>query len=218
MLPAFEIYPFAKIPAQLRKRALVIALILTVLISIVMGNIGIPLSTPQTPGNILDFEFAQNAREARRVMTAWGPAGLAAAQQQTYVDFVYLLSYGLTLSLATGLAVWVWARRSRLFGWLGVALSWGALLAAALDALENVAMLRQWSNGSDNTLAMLAYVCAAIKFILVIAGLIYALFGAALQSTDGIIGIGKLWYQSVVAAPETPPDQENTVSKARPPQ
>jgi hypothetical protein len=194
----FEIYPFARWSPALRKNLLRIGLAATVICALVMARIGMPLTSATTPGGILDFEFAKTASEAQRVMQAWGDAGVAAARTQTLVDFVYLVLYAGTLCLAVGLSVHVWARRSTLFGWIGVVLAWLAPAAGLLDAVENIAMLRQWSDGSNDQLAWLAWATAGAKFGIILCGMIYALFAAGLHIGDGIIGIGKRWYRNVV--------------------
>jgi hypothetical protein len=205
MLSRFEVYPFARWPVLFRKRALVLLLVAAIGISMVLAVVGGPLVTQNTPRGILDYEFANTAAAARAVQTAWGPAGIAAAQRQTLIDFAYLLVYGPLLSIATGLAVWVWARRSTLFGWIGVALSWGGLLASVLDAIENIAMLNTLGRSITESLTQLANICAYAKFGIIVCGMIYALMGAALWLGDRIIAIGKLWYRSVVDEPPAKP-------------
>lgn len=194
----FERYPLARVAAAQRKRAFAAALLLTIALSIAISLLGTPLFGPAAPNGIVSFEVAGTAAAAQAILDAWGPAGIAAARQQTLLDFAYLLVYGLTLVLGNGLAVWVWARRSVTMGWLGVGLSWGGLLAALLDAVENLAMLAQFAAGADEALAALARACANVKFALILSGMIYIMFGAALLLTDRIIGVGKLWYRTVV--------------------
>ncbi len=197
-LSRYEIYPFARLSPDVRKMLLRAGIAAMIVCALVMARLGLPLSTRETPGGILDFEFAKTAAEAQRVMDAWGADGVAAARTQTYVDFAYLALYALTLCLAVGLGVYTWARRSALFGWIGVALAWLTLGAGILDAIENIAMLRQWSHGPDEQLARLAWAAAGAKFAIILGALIYALFAAALRIGDGIVGIGKRWYRNVV--------------------
>jgi hypothetical protein len=194
----FERYPLARVAAPRRKRAFAASLVLTIALSIAISLLGAALFGPAAPSGIVSFEVAGTAVVARNILDAWGPAGIAAARQQTLLDFVYLLAYGLTLVLGNGLAVWVWARRSVTMGWLGVVLSWGGLAAALLDAAENIAMLAQFAAGADDTLASVARACANVKFALILSGMIYMMFGAALALTDRVIGVGKLWYRTVV--------------------
>jgi hypothetical protein len=198
----FEVYPFVRVSPDARKRLLVGALLLTIAVSLVIAQIGAPLSTAATPSGILDLEFARDSASAARVVDAWGENGRVAAVRQTWVDFLYLVCYAVTLALAVGLAVAVWAKRSVLFGWIGVALAWGSLAAAALDGIENIAILTFLGGAGSDDLATLMRVSAIAKFTLIITAFCYALFGAALWIGDRIIAIGKLWYRSVVDAPD----------------
>lgn len=198
----FEVYPFAHLSPDVRKRLLLGALMLTIVVSVVIAQIGLPLSTAATPRGILDLEFARDGASAARVVGAWGEIGRAAATQQTRVDFLYLVCYGVTLALAVGLTVAVWAKRGAGFGWIGVALAWGALAAAIFDGVENIAILSFLDGGGGDDLAALMRASAIAKFALILTALCYALFGAALWIGDHIIAIGKLWYRSVVDAPD----------------
>jgi hypothetical protein len=195
-----------------RKPLLRAGIAATVVCALVMARLGMPLSAAGAPRGILDFEFAKTAAEAQRVMDAWGAAGIAAARTQTIVDFLYIGLYALTLCLAVGLSVYTCARRSALFGWIGVALAWSTLFAGVLDMIENIAMLRQWSDGPDEQLAWLAWAAAGAKFAIILIALIYALFAAALHIVDGIIGIGKRWYRSVVDDASTDAETERRAS------
>jgi hypothetical protein len=75
------------------------------------------------------------------------------------------------------------ARALRLRGWplagAGAPLAWGLLLAAALDAAENAALLTMLWGTVRAPWPQVSFWCAAIKFALVALGLIYAAYGAA---------------------------------------
>jgi hypothetical protein len=198
----FEVYPFARLAPRLRKWALLGMLLLMIVISLIIARIGNVLFSAQTPDGILTLEFAATHAEAKRILVVWGDAGVAAARLQTQIDFAYLATYGIMIALACGLAVAIWAKRSTLFGWIGVALSWGGLAAALFDSVENGAILTFIGGGGSDALARLMTLCATLKFALVFAALCYALFGAAFWIGDRIIAIGKLWYRSVIAEPD----------------
>ncbi len=63
---------------------------------------------------------------------------------------------------------------------MGIALSWGQLLAALLDAVENYALIRLLLGSTGKLWPDLARWCAVPKFLLVGAGLVYVIFGAVL--------------------------------------
>ncbi|MCX6018550.1 MAG: hypothetical protein NTZ50_08625 [Chloroflexi bacterium] len=182
-------FPFARFDVRLRQRAFVGAFVASVAVSAVLASVGAPLTMAAVPGGIVDFEFAGNATQSMRIMAAWGAAGVAAAQLQTWLDYAYIATYGPSLALAVGLTIGVWARRGVWFGRAGVALSWGALAASAFDAIENVLLLMQLSGGASEAAALTAKIAAGAKFVLIIATAVYALFGAALWSTDRLIAV-----------------------------
>ena len=70
---------------------------------------------------------------------------------------------------------------------LGLALAWGQWLAALLDALENVALLRMLRGPETHPWPRVARWSAIPKFALVAAGALYAAVGACvhLAQRDG---------------------------------
>ncbi|MEE8390887.1 MAG: hypothetical protein V3S14_08865 [Anaerolineae bacterium] len=60
----------------------------------------------------------------------------------------------------------------------GLLLAWGQWLAALLDGVENTALWNILANGPSTPWPQVAWWCAAVKFTLVILGLIYAISGA----------------------------------------
>jgi hypothetical protein len=183
--------PFGRWPPSTRCRALAATFFASVGVSVLLAVVGAPLTMPAVSGGIVTFEFAGAAAEARRIMAAWGAAGVDAAWTQTWLDFLYLATYGPSLALACGLAAGVWARRGVGYGRLGVLLSWGALAAAVFDAVENAALLLLLGGAVSDAAAGVAWATASAKFALIIAGLVYALFGAALWSTDRLIALAR---------------------------
>jgi hypothetical protein len=180
-------FAFGHVSAPARRRALAGMFVASAAVSMLLAVVGAPLTVPAAPGGIVTFEFAGSVAEAQRIMAAWGLAGVAAAWTQTWLDFLYLATYGLCLSLASGLAIGPWVRRGAGFGRLGVALSWGALAAAAFDAVENVALLLLLNGAASDAAAGVAWAAAGVKFALILATLVYALLGAALWGFDLLI-------------------------------
>jgi hypothetical protein len=180
-------FAFGHVSAPARWRAFAGLLIASTAVSVLLAVVGFPLTVPAAPGGIVAFEFAGSAAEVQRIMAAWGLAGVVAAWTQTWLDFLYLATYGPCLSLASGLAIGPWERRGIGFGRLGAALSWGALAAAAFDAVENVALLVQLNGGASDAAAGAAWAAAGVKFALILAALAYALLGAVLWGFDLLI-------------------------------
>jgi hypothetical protein len=66
---------------------------------------------------------------------------------------------------------------------VGGTLAWGQWLAAALDAAENTALIILLLRATVDPWPRIAWWCAAPKFGLVAAGLLYAVYGAAARLT-----------------------------------
>lgn len=124
------------------------------------------------PG-ILAFEFAGTPANARRVLDAWGVSGEARMLAQIGLDNWWLFLYSTTLAL---LCVMIAIRvRSRAPRWsdVGVVLAWAVWGAALLDRIENFALVRIINGEVNAVWTITAFVCAAIKFLIVITCLLY---------------------------------------------
>ena len=127
-----------------------------------------------SPG-IITFEFAGTAARARAILDQWGVSGEARMLAQIRLDNWWLALYSTTLAV---LCVMVSIRlRSRAPRWsnVGVHLAWSAWLAAVLDRIENLALARIINGDVQTSWTGLAFGCAAVKFIIVFACLLYIL-------------------------------------------
>lgn len=98
------------------------------------------------------------------------------ARWQTYVDFVFLVLYPLTIALGCSLA----ARQFSAGSWLvtvGLYLAWAQFGAGLLDAIEDVALIRLLQGSQNPSLPLLARWCALPKFAIVGLGVVYVLMG-----------------------------------------
>jgi hypothetical protein len=128
---------------------------------------------PLQPYGIVGYEFAWTPGRALEMFRAWGEAGRQVARESLWIDFGFMPAYallgaGLTLSAARG-AQSGWAQR------LGM---WAARLpfgAWALDAVENVALLRALGSPEQPPAAPLAVAGAAatVKFGLLAVCAVY---------------------------------------------
>lgn len=95
------------------------------------------------PG-ILGLELARDAGAVRSILTTWGPDGRQAAREQTWADFAWMLTYGIT-----GVCLAELARRSAPpdSGWdrVGRTVRWAPAAAVACDVVEGFGMLRTLS-------------------------------------------------------------------------
>ena len=107
---------------------------------------------------IVPFELLGSWEKAGPVVAAWTASGrgLVAARRAILVDFPFLVAYGLGLFKLARPASALAAR--------------GFVVAAALDAVENVALLNVLQGPAGTDYPRIAALAARAKFGLVIAG------------------------------------------------
>ena len=158
-----------------RARTVWIALAATVALALVLVRLGAPLRTGAAPLGILSFEFAHTARTAAAILASWGEAARGAARLNLAVDYLFLIAYATSLRLGCRAVASRVAARWPWLAMLALAAGWGGVLAGALDATENAALLVQLRSGAAPVAAAIAYWCASIKFALVAVALPVAL-------------------------------------------
>lgn len=166
------------IPAHLRRPVFLVSLLLTVVVAWLMAA---PLTTTHARFGIVSLELARYPEVAERVIGSWTLEQQAQAAAGVRWDFLWLLCYSTSISLACVWAAGVFSRSSYLVS-IGYALAWLLWLAALLDAVENVALLQMLNGVTQTPWPELAYWCALVKFDIVILGLLYSLGG-------GIVGL-----------------------------
>jgi hypothetical protein len=127
---------------------------------------------------ILALEFTGTAGKAAEHYDRLGAEGRDAARTSLLLDYPYLIAYGLFLAGAC-VAVADRARRAgrRRLAALGPPLAWGALGAAACDAVENAMLLAILGGHTGQPWPAIAFACASVKFALASAASVYALGG-----------------------------------------
>ncbi|WP_428265312.1 hypothetical protein [Haliangium sp.] len=132
------------------------------------------LVTAQAPHGIVSYELARSVDGARAILASWPPPARAAALLIQGVDYLYLVLYPAWFALAAerlgGRLGGSWRR-------VGVIVSWAALAAAPLDAVENYALIHQLMDAPSATHASLAWWCAVPKFALVGLAAAFLVFG-----------------------------------------
>lgn len=134
--------------------------------------------------NIVDLELAGTLERADEVVAA---VDLDAIRAAIYWDFLFIFFYA--LALCTGA---LWARR--VFGGgvasrIGISVAIGAVLAGALDILENLAMLGYLSDWCAWAgWAPLARAMAIPKFLLVFVAIVYVLVGVGIWAIRSLSG------------------------------
>lgn len=130
---------------------------------------------------VVEFELARTSAKAGEYYALLGDAGRGEARKQLYLDFPYLVLYGLLYAAACVVV----AARAAERGMTGLA-RWGApvaiagLAAAASDAVENLSLLRVLDGHTDQPWPGIAFTFATAKFVLIAAAVLYAVIGFVL--------------------------------------
>ncbi len=139
--------------------------------------------------DILEFELMTTSAEAARLLTMLGPDGVGAARQQLFIDFAYLVIYGVLLWKGCRLLGRRAARRD--VGWvakLAPTFAWVGVVAAVCDAVEDVALLVVTFGYTDQPWPALASGYATAKFILLGLAVLFLLVGFVATLTRGRTG------------------------------
>lgn len=129
---------------------------------------------PLTSKKIVAFEFAKTQEAALFMMKEWKENNLiAVAKKSIYLDFVFLVLYSLSISL--GCLVLSGFTGNRFLIQMGLWVSKIVPLAGLCDVVENGAMLTSLSGNITRESVTITYWFAAIKFLIVVASLIFLL-------------------------------------------
>jgi len=169
-------HPLLRLPEALRWPLLSGLILASIAAAALLSMQGQPLAT-EVPGGILAYEFAWNGARAQEILTAWKDLS-ATLRQQLWWDFGFMALYPLAFAFACGML----AVHDPSSAAIGSFIACAVLLAAPLDAVENIALLRMLDAAPSDALARLAAVCAGLKFALVLAAFGYLVLG--------LIGVG----------------------------
>ena len=130
---------------------------------------------------VIEFEVARTSEKASEYYALLGDEGRDEARKQLYLDFPYLVLYGLFYA---GAALVVGARGAergmpRLARW-GPPAAVAGLVAAACDAVENAALLRVLDGHTDQPWPGIAFTFASAKFALIAVAVLYVVIGFVL--------------------------------------
>jgi hypothetical protein len=152
------------------------------ILSFGVGALMLPsMGTMSTRGvSIPDLQFMRTSSEAVELIARLGPSGVDAAQVAHYLDFLYLVTYAIALSAA---CVVVGARgadhgRAQLAA-LGPRVAWFAVAAAALDAVEDVAILLVLNGQTEQPWPAIAFGGSVVKFALLAVVIVYLVVAVA---------------------------------------
>jgi hypothetical protein len=147
-------------------------------LSLGVGALALPALDDMGDVGIIEFELARTSEQASEYYAELGDSGRDAARESLYLDYPYLILYGLFYAAACVVVAARAAERgmARLAGW-GRPFAIAALAAAACDAVENVALLRVLDGHTDQPWPGIAFIFATAKFALSTAAVLYAVIG-----------------------------------------
>jgi len=168
-------HPFGWLQEKYWLKAFVGLTIATLIVFAVISAWDKPLQTQASPQGIVSFETAGSVAAAQNILGAWSAKARVFAGLSLGIDYLFMVLYALAIGLGCVLvgAAWhgPWER-------LGVGLAWAVWVAAGLDAVENVALIRMLTQGTaSEPWPRVAAACATIKFGLVGLGLGFVIIG-----------------------------------------
>jgi hypothetical protein len=162
--------------AQSPRRGLIVLGLLVATLAV--GALALPALDDMGDVGIVEFELARTSEKASEYYGELGEKGGDGARESLYLDYPYLILYGLFYAAACLVVGARAAERGmdRLAAW-GRPLAVGALLGAACDAVENAALLQVLDGHTDQPWPGIAFSFATTKFALLIAASLYAIVG-----------------------------------------
>jgi hypothetical protein len=170
-------HPFTSIQPQRQRGRLLWLVVTTLGVMVCLNLVSGPLVTPASPQGIISFELAGSSERAAQILASWSENTRLRAAFGLGFDYLFMLAYSTTLSLACVMAGGVLRDRALPLASLGIPLAWGQWLAALFDAIENVALTAILFNQPIDPWPRLAQICASLKFVLIFLGLVYAFLG-----------------------------------------
>lgn len=175
-------HPLAAIPEGRRARVFVPVFLATLAVGAALAVIDQSLRTAASPHGIVSFEVAGDVTNAGAMIAAWDTRARSAAGVSLGLDYLFMPLYGTAVALGCLWAGAVFRRRGSALAALGAPLAWGGWFAAALDAIENAALTTQLLDGARAPWPAVAFWAATPKFVLIVAGLLYAAAASVARS------------------------------------
>ena len=161
-------HPFERWPERRRGRWLLALVLVYAVVQIAIASVNGPLSTAAAPDGIITLELAGTPDEATRIVDSWEQEGaLDEAGVSLGLDFLYMTLYA---SLLAGIVV---ALNRRLQWKIVSAAAWAPFIAAGLDVVETVSLVRVVDDPSADGWAAVARAFALGKFALLIVTVIF---------------------------------------------
>lgn len=175
-------HPLTRIPARYRPPLFAFFLVLTLIVMVALNILGAPLQTAAAPAGIISYEFSGDTEGANAILNSWDNPTKQYAALNLGLDYLFMPAYATAIALAV---IWVGQAIGGRIHAFAIWLAWGQWLAALLDATENIALLKMLLDTTAAPWPQLAYWCAAVKFVLVLLGLLFVLIGATYYWLSG---------------------------------
>ncbi len=168
-------HPLAFISDNARKPVFFALLAWTLVLFAVFQVLNTSLTNSAAPAGIVSHQLAWTPGKAQAILSSWEGRPSLFAAFSLGLDYLFMLSYALTVALGAILAA------GRHLGWLsrlGTWAAYGVFTAAIFDALENIGQAHQLLNGVVTApVTHFVGVCAFFKFALLLLGILYGLVG-----------------------------------------
>ncbi|MGE0324528.1 MAG: hypothetical protein AB7K71_24610 [Polyangiaceae bacterium] len=166
-------YPFHNLDRKQRGQRFLLWALIHTAVMVTIGRANRRLITDEAPGHIVSLELAGTLQKARAIIASWDRSQQLFAVFGIGADYLYIFIYGILL--AAGAAWGATVFKPGMLSRLGVFLSRAMIIAGAADAVENYAMLQLFWGQQSQGWVSLAYNCASLKFLIVIAAIVYCL-------------------------------------------
>ena len=164
-----------------RQRVFWAAFILSIGLMSILNWVGAPMKTPAAPCGIISFEFARTSEKATAMLDSWDSDASLRAAFTLGLDYLFMPAYAAAIALACLWAGEVFRSRAMPQSALGTSLVIGQVIAALSDAVENIALISILLGNSATAWPQVAFFCAALKFGLILLGLMYVFWGLAIR-------------------------------------
>ncbi len=179
-------HPFEFLPPGWWPRFFWPLLGLTVLLMVVFAVTGAPLTTEAAPYGVVSLELAGTVENAQQILNSWNGDAQIRAAFGLGLDYLFMVVYASTIAFGCGMTARVLERREWPLARWGTLLSWGVLLAAILDSIENFGLTAIIFGSVVSPWPEIARWCAVFKFALIFIGIVYVIYGGVVALVERI--------------------------------
>ena len=169
--------PFLWLSPEARKRLWLGSLVISAVSILAIKVLDASLVTDAAPSGIISFEFAGSMARAQQILSSWDADAKIRGALSLGIDNLFLVAYAFFISTSCAYIGRVLMIRRLSVAKVGFLLGWAQFIAALMDAIENIALIRLLLGSQQELYAWIAWGCAGIKFTLVGSGLLYMVSG-----------------------------------------